>query len=132
VQFDLSEYVGKKIRIRFYLADTNSTEYDVAGWFVDDVSIQERPADVTLNVPTNATKHSLGISWTENTDDDFKEYRLYRATTSDVILMTTWTAARPTTTKYMSLPNPVSGARAATSFRAPRCWRSRPCRRRRF
>jgi hypothetical protein len=48
VQFDLSEYVGKKIRIRFYLDDTNSTENNVAGWFVDDVYVGEDHAVTPL------------------------------------------------------------------------------------
>ena len=40
--------------------------------------------DVLVNAPANATRNSLNISWTENADADFKEYRLYRANTSAV------------------------------------------------
>jgi hypothetical protein len=48
VQFDLSEYVGKKIRIRFYIEELNNDNSGNTGWFVDDVYIGEDHAFTPL------------------------------------------------------------------------------------
>ncbi|MFH0990669.1 MAG: choice-of-anchor J domain-containing protein [bacterium] len=42
------------------------------------------PGNVTLNVPSGATAHSLLLSWTQSADTIFKEYRLYRSLTTPV------------------------------------------------
>ena len=84
VQLDLSSYAGQsQVKIRFCLyEDSYSGVGD--GWYIDDVAIQEKPQDVTLNTPTNITRHSMDISWTEGPDDDFKQYELYRDITTGV------------------------------------------------
>ena len=47
-------------------------------------AVQPALAAVSLNTPTGATKHSLGLSWQQSSNSYFTRYELYRATRPNV------------------------------------------------
>ena len=77
-QADLSSVAGLgDVRVRFRLLTDASVVMD--GWYVDDVSIGEAPAPVTLQTATNPTPNSIALSWSPASEPNFAAYRLYRS-----------------------------------------------------
>ena len=80
-QVDLSAFAGRSdIRVRFRLLTDDSIVMD--GWYVDDVSIGEAPASVTLQTSTNPTPNRIALFWSPSAETNFTAYRLYRSQTS--------------------------------------------------
>ena len=87
-QADLSSYVGQTdVRIRFRLESDFSIVAD--GWYIDDVRIAEVPSAITLSTVTTEVNR-VDIQWTENSDSNFKTYRIYRSMSSNL----NWQTAR--------------------------------------
>ena len=77
-QVDLLDYKGcSDVRVRFRLVTDDSIVKD--GWYVDDVSIGEAPAPVTVQVLTNTSPNRLSLTWSATTDGNFAVYRIYRS-----------------------------------------------------
>ena len=81
IQLDLSSYRSPRTRLRFVI-DSQSSAYD--GWYIDDVYIDEPPPDVELFPPENVTMRGADLSWSQDTNDDFHHYEIYRSTSSNV------------------------------------------------
>ncbi|MFQ5707990.1 MAG: fibronectin type III domain-containing protein [bacterium] len=68
------------------------------------VTIQTPPSPVNLFTPnpSDATFSSVQLSWSENTDSDFSEYRIYRSKSAGVNLQSTFVAslAQQSTTNF--------------------------------
>ena len=79
-QIDLTSFRNQKVRLRFVVDTPDGGD----GWYIDDVYIDEAPFDVELYTPTNVTMHGADLSWSQNTDDDFERYEIYRDTSSSV------------------------------------------------
>ena len=84
-QIDLSDWAGlPDVRIKFVIEDNVRYENDVAaGWTIDDVSIEEAPVDVLLSI-SSSNQSQVVLTWNSNTDNDFKRYEIYRATSPNV------------------------------------------------
>ncbi|MBI4286475.1 MAG: immune inhibitor A [Chloroflexi bacterium] len=81
-QIDLSEYAGlTNVRLRFLMYNYG---YWDSWWGIDDVTIMEAPADVTLATPTAVTRHGATLGWTQNQDTNFGRYEIRRDTSSNV------------------------------------------------
>lgn len=81
---DLKSYAGKKIQLLFNLNSDGSGQK--AGWYIDDIAIQN-PDEVAPAAPAGlkGSSNALGqvnLQWTASSDEDFKEYTVYRSTTS--------------------------------------------------
>jgi len=71
--------------------------YDTGGLYADSNQVNAKtneptlpapnlpPTPVTLNQAANITENSLRLSWTENTDVDFKNYTIYQSTTTEAV-----------------------------------------------
>jgi hypothetical protein len=58
------------------------------------------PTPVTLSQATDITENSLRLSWTGNTDVDFKNYTIYRSTTTGAVGTAITTATSSSLTSY--------------------------------
>ncbi len=78
-QVDLSPYAGHQVRLRF-------RDYFGSIWtaYLDNLRVQEAPADVALEEPTEITSHSARLTWHPYTGGDFVAYELRRSTESGV------------------------------------------------
>jgi bacillopeptidase F (M6 metalloprotease family) len=90
-QLDLSAYVGESnVMIRFRLETDEVIVWD--GWYLDDVSIAEKPNSVVFNSISNPTASTLDLDWTQNNDLNFARYEVYRSKSSGVSLNSTLVA----------------------------------------
>ena len=106
-KIDLSAWAGlPNVRIKFVLYDQRSENFSncnnrLAGWTIDDVIIENAPLDVILTL-TSSTMNTVDLSWTENADNDFNRYEIYRYATAGVTRNNTLVAsvAQKTTLTY--------------------------------
>ncbi len=86
-EIDLQKWAGlSNIRIKFVIEDHShyrGCNQLPDGWTIDNIKINEAPTASQLNQPTNITKHSIQLTWTKNTDNDFSKYIIYRSPTSN-------------------------------------------------
>jgi len=95
--------------------------YDTGGLYVDSNQVGAKtntlitpnlpPTPVTLNQAANVTQNSLRLSWTENTDVDFKNYTVYLSTTTGAV----GTAITTITSSSLTSCN-VTGLSANTTY----------------
>jgi len=85
VQIDLGDS-AETVKIRFRLQSDNTTEAD--GWYIDDVTLSDIPAAVTLDTPVPQTPKAdqMAVSWAASADTYFQCYALYRSTSPSVDL----------------------------------------------
>jgi hypothetical protein len=81
VQVDLSSYMGLS-GITLMFRNHGRSGYD--GWYIDDLRIDNAPQDLTLHKASNIEEHAVTLSWTQNTDEDFAQYEIYRHTAANV------------------------------------------------
>ncbi|KPA16026.1 serine protease [Candidatus Magnetomorum sp. HK-1] len=86
-EIDLQKWAGlSNIRLKFVISDRlhpigcNKVS---EGWTIDNITISEAPTPIQLNQPTNIKKHSIQLTWTKNTDNDFSKYIIYRSPTTN-------------------------------------------------
>jgi len=114
---DISQYTGfPRVRFMFSMQDDYCKDYDgyfykqSDGWYITDVAVLDRPINVTLNPPANITEHSLDLSWSQNRDEDFAQYEIYRSASPGVTRSSTLVAVitDPETTGFhdSDLPHP--------------------------
>ena len=110
-QVSLAAYPQADVRIRFRV--TQGSSGSGTNMYVDDVAIEEMPANVTLDTPDQITISSMRLNWNDLNDPDFKAYAVYRSTTSAVDtgseLVTSIT--EQTTTEYVD-----TGLQARTTY----------------
>jgi hypothetical protein len=82
-QFSLASYLQAGVRIRFIVSQSRyySLGTDI---YLDDITIEEMPENVTLANPDQITISSMRLIWNDLNSPDFKAYALYRSTTSTV------------------------------------------------
>ena len=86
-QIDLTQYTGSDaIRIKFEIYDYKyySDYRRLDGWTIDDVTIEEAPADVSPLTVTDTTQHYVDLAWTPTNLDDFARYEVYRSPNPEV------------------------------------------------
>ncbi|HUM29159.1 MAG TPA: immune inhibitor A [Thermoanaerobaculia bacterium] len=84
-QLDLSTYKtypNLRLRIQTH-TDGSGADEDI---WIDDIRIEETPTPVTLFPPDSVTTSTMHIDWTEYAGGDFKQYELYRHTSTGVTL----------------------------------------------
>ncbi|KPA15626.1 secreted protein containing Peptidase M6, immune inhibitor A [Candidatus Magnetomorum sp. HK-1] len=84
-QIDLSQWAGlANVRIMFQVQDIarNANETS-SGWDIDDVTLEEAPVDVELNIIDSSQNH-VDLSWTPNEENDFARYEIFRLSTQGV------------------------------------------------
>lgn len=93
---DLTPYGGQQVHV--LLNFTSDSTIQKAGWYIDDVALSapdsEAPAaPAQLTGSANFTGNVV-LNWQASTEEDFKEYRVYRSTSSGTgyELLTTTTA----------------------------------------
>ncbi len=91
VELDLSGYEVPNVRLRFALDDNrdgNNNWGDEStngnGWWMDDIHLENRPAFVTLQTPSDSSLHGATLTWNKNNDTDFNRYEIFRSTSSSV------------------------------------------------
>jgi hypothetical protein len=87
VQLDLTTTSGTTtgVQVRYRLTTDGSGVAD--GWVIDDVSISDAPAAVTLSAPAAqaAPNHDqIKLAWTESSEVGFVAYEIRRATSAGV------------------------------------------------
>jgi len=91
-QVDLSTYTGSQVRLRFRTYTDGATSYDYYGtWYVDEISVADPAADVTLQMPSDVGKHQMSLIWSQCNEPDFVRYEIRRrmggeVTTADPII----------------------------------------------
>ena len=110
-QIDLSEYAGyPELRIMFAIQDDATPKAaESGGWYINNVTVRDMPLNVTLDEPTNITEHTMDLSWSQNQDEDFVQYEIYRSTASGVTQSSTLvtTITNPETTYYQDTDIPL-------------------------
>jgi bacillopeptidase F (M6 metalloprotease family) len=95
-QIDLSNWVGQSdIRVKFVMNDnlaSDGTNVRNPGWTIDDVAIENAPADVTVAVGSSSM-NSVTLTWPANADADFNRYEIYRSASPGVTRASTLVAA---------------------------------------
>jgi bacillopeptidase F (M6 metalloprotease family) len=113
-QIDLSAWAGQSgIRIKFVMNDnlaSDGTNVRYGGWTIDDLAIENGPADVPLTVSASSM-HSVTLAWPKNGDTDFSRYEIYRSaspgvTRSSTLVATITGQATQTHTDPVSLVQP--------------------------
>ena len=92
VEVNLSSYAGlSNVRVMFVVDDMPDTRSGCGdqsgagdGWYLDDIRLEDRVADVALAGPTNVTLHGASLAWTRNQDINFQHYKVYRHTSAAV------------------------------------------------
>jgi hypothetical protein len=113
-QINLSPWQGvSDIRIKFVMNDNLASDGVTtlaAGWTIDDLAIENAPADVPLAV-TASSMNSVALAWTKNGDTDFNRYEIYRSaspgvTRSSTLVSTITVQETQTYTDIVSLVQP--------------------------
>jgi hypothetical protein len=120
VQLDMEQFAGKSaVRLIFRLDDnidnyyaTDALNRTSGGWHIDDIRLEELPVDVAINTITSSSLHHVALSWSQNQDDDFDRYEIYRSTSPDVtrsstLIKTTTDQATTSWTDTISLIQPT-------------------------
>ncbi|UMY53577.1 MULTISPECIES: S8 family serine peptidase [Paenibacillus] len=81
---DLRAFAGQKVYLLFNFTSDNTVVKD--GWYIDDLSIQE-PDTVAPAAPSNLTAEAdtvgnVTLAWNASSDEDVKQYKVYRSTQS--------------------------------------------------
>jgi hypothetical protein len=84
-QVDLNSLVGQtNLTFRFLAYQNPDNEFNL-DFQVDDVLIDEAPADVALSVgPGTDARHNALLTWTQSPATDFAYYAIYRSTSAGV------------------------------------------------
>jgi hypothetical protein len=111
MQLDLSSYIGLfDVVIRFQQINSY---YGFDGLYIDDVLVSDAPVNVFLNAPSDITEHSMTLSWSKNTDEDFVHYEMRRSTSNNVSRSNTLiaTITDPNITTFTDVNIPKAGTR---------------------
>jgi hypothetical protein len=102
--------------IEFYINATDGTNY--ATYPTENpatnpivISVNLYPTPVVLNPPTEITENSMKLSWTENTDADFKNYTIYQSNTAGNLGTPIYAITTKSATSYT-----VTGLTANTTY----------------
>lgn len=109
-QINLSAWAGQSgIRVKFVMNDNLASDgvtTSAAGWTIDDLAIENAPADVPLAV-TASSMNSVTLAWTKNGDGDFDRYEIYRSAAPGVTRSSTLVSA-VTIQETQAYTDPVS------------------------
>ena len=90
VQLDLTQFAGQqRVRVMFRINDREDLNYpgtnrQADGWYLDDIRIENQPQAVTISPITSSSLHHVDLEWSQNPDDDFNRYEIYRSTSTAV------------------------------------------------
>ena len=93
-RFSLAAYTNSaSVLLRFRLTTDSSGQAD--GWQIDDISIAEAPDPVPAPVLSEVQSHSLRLTWTACTNEQFAYYAVFRALAPGVHLNSTIVTTLP-------------------------------------